>query len=869
MHQYTTCCHAPVTTCCHAPVHHLLPCTSTPPAAMHQYTTCCHAPVHHLLPCTCTPPAAMHLYTTCCHAPVHHLLPCTSTPPAAMHQYTTCCHAPVHHLLPCTCTPPAAMHQYTTCCHAPVHHLLPCTCTPLAAMHQYTTCCHAPVHHLLPCTCTPLAAMHLYTTCSHAPVHHLLPCTSTQPAAMHQYTTCCHAPVHHLLPCTCTPPAAMHQYTTCSHAPVHHLLPCTCTPLAAMHLYTTCCRAPVTTCCHAPVHHLLPCTSNHLLPCTSTPPAAMHLYTTCCHAPVHHLLPCTSTPPAAMHLYTTCCHAPVHHLQPCTSNHLLPCTSTPPAAMHLYTTCCHAPVHHLLPCTCTPPAAMHQYTTCCHAPVHHLLPCTSTPPAAMHLYTTCFHAPVHHLLPCTCTPPAAMHLYTTCCHAPVHHLLPWLSRELHRNKLLIKFGNTTYKTDVYRKSLNPQWNSEWFRFEVDDEDLQDEPLQIRVLDHDTYSAHDAIGKVYIDLDPLLSKENTSVFSGWFPIYDTMHGIRGNLNIIVKVDLFTDFNKFRQSSCGVKFFCTSRVPEGHLVQAILGFVEELVVNDDPEYQWIDKIRSMRASNEARQVQFSKLSGQLQRKIGLKVLELGGNSVIGYQQYFDLEGESGIVVRAIGTAVKLTRLSQPLSSPPPASPGQDLSPSCGVVRSWSVTTHSGCLTAPLGCTPPVSPMSATVYRYPLTSRLSSHRASVPCVSMATASPSCHSPFVGSSFVLPEEGLAMNNSPTMVAVTNVTKPSSSPIKTTVTLLRRSSDSDIDVPPKGGSLSGSSGSGNAPIKPPLLRSVVPQQQSIEMLEYPFFTFDLFPPGFIVHLGGIVSARSVKLLDRIHNPGELVQHYA
>lgn len=37
----------------------------------------------------------------------------------------------------------------------------------------------------------------------------------------------------------------------------------------------------------------------------------------------------------------------------------------------------------------------------------------------------------------------------------------------------------THKTDVYRKSLKPQWNSEWFRFEVDDEDLQDEPLQIR------------------------------------------------------------------------------------------------------------------------------------------------------------------------------------------------------------------------------------------------------------------------------------------------------------------------------------------------------------------------------------------------------
>ena len=37
------------------------------------------------------------------------------------------------------------------------------------------------------------------------------------------------------------------------------------------------------------------------------------------------------------------------------------------------------------------------------------------------------------------------------------------------------------------------------------------------------------------------------------------------------------------------------------------VEELVVNDDPEYKWIDKIRTPRASNEARQLLFSKASG----------------------------------------------------------------------------------------------------------------------------------------------------------------------------------------------------------------------------------------------------------------------
>ena len=31
------------------------------------------------------------------------------------------------------------------------------------------------------------------------------------------------------------------------------------------------------------------------------------------------------------------------------------------------------------------------------------------------------------------------------------------------------------------------------------------------------------------------------------------GIRGEIKIIIKVDLFVDANKFRQSSCGVQFF----------------------------------------------------------------------------------------------------------------------------------------------------------------------------------------------------------------------------------------------------------------------------------------------------------------------------
>lgn len=100
-----------------------------------------------------------------------------------------------------------------------------------------------------------------------------------------------------------------------------------------------------------------------------------------------------------------------------------------------------------------------------------------------------------------------------------------------------------------------------------------------------------------------------------------------------------------------------IPQGYCAQTIHGFVEELVVNDDPEYQWIDKIRTPRASNEARQTLFFKLSGELQRKIGVKALDLGGNAVIGYKQSFDLEGDSGIVARGIGTAITLVKVLDP--------------------------------------------------------------------------------------------------------------------------------------------------------------------------------------------------------------------
>lgn len=42
-----------------------------------------------------------------------------------------------------------------------------------------------------------------------------------------------------------------------------------------------------------------------------------------------------------------------------------------------------------------------------------------------------------------------------------------------------------------------------------------------------------------------------------------------------------------------------------------------MNDDPEHQWIDRIRPTRASNQARQALFARLTGELQRLLGVKV------------------------------------------------------------------------------------------------------------------------------------------------------------------------------------------------------------------------------------------------------------
>ncbi|KAM4748430.1 C2 domain-containing protein 5 isoform 2-T2 [Rhinophrynus dorsalis] len=416
----------------------------------------------------------------------------------------------------------------------------------------------------------------------------------------------------------------------------------------------------------------------------------------------------------------------------------------------------------------------------------------------------------------------------------------------------VKFANTTFKTDVYPKSLNPQWNSEWFKFEVDDEDLQDEPLQITVLDHDTYSANDAIGKVYIDIDPLLYTEAATVISGWFPIYDTIHGIRGEISVVVKVDLFNDLNRFRQSSCGVKFFCTTSIPKSYRAVIIHGFVEELVVNEDPEYQWIDRIRTPRASNEARQRLISLMSGELQRKIGLKVLEMRGNAVVGYLQCFDLEGESGLVVRAIGTACTLDKLSN--SAP--------FAPSCNSpCKEMKEAPFSEELNPNTHSSGPSTPLKNQTYSFS-PSKLYSRQSSSSDTDLSLTPKTALVPKGPRIFVCPSSPALICESPSLKQSCSVHPEFSLPPlhPSLVSPGLRKSVSFSDELLLAGMGSGSAGREGGAFKT-LLRQQT--QSALEQREFPFFTLTSFPPGFLVHVGGVVSARSVKLLDRIHNPDE------
>ena len=123
------------------------------------------------------------------------------------------------------------------------------------------------------------------------------------------------------------------------------------------------------------------------------------------------------------------------------------------------------------------------------------------------------------------------------------------------------------------------------------------------MDQDLYSS-EQIGCVYVDLNPLImrtahSTDKDLVIQGWFPIYDTIRGVHGSLKVFIKLNFLGDKNPFRESSAGVQFFSASSLSSNtYIIQEVIGFVADLVVEDDPEHSWQDYFRMAKTSNDMR-------------------------------------------------------------------------------------------------------------------------------------------------------------------------------------------------------------------------------------------------------------------------------
>ena len=153
-----------------------------------------------------------------------------------------------------------------------------------------------------------------------------------------------------------------------------------------------------------------------------------------------------------------------------------------------------------------------------------------------------------------------------------------------------------YHTKTVYNTLTPMWGED-FRFDVSDDALmQDEPIAFRVLDGDAL-----IGTVYIPLHPLMRDDNDrSSVAGWFPIYDTLQGIRGELRVSIKLQFIENENPFKDSSAGVRFYglSTFALNTGEYgIENVLGVADELVVHKDPEYEWKDSIERLATATKS--------------------------------------------------------------------------------------------------------------------------------------------------------------------------------------------------------------------------------------------------------------------------------
>eukprot|EP01063_Lacrimia_lanifica_P009068 TRINITY_DN16096_c0_g1_i1.p1 TRINITY_DN16096_c0_g1~~TRINITY_DN16096_c0_g1_i1.p1 ORF type:complete len:1248 (+),score=444.38 TRINITY_DN16096_c0_g1_i1:155-3898(+) len=247
----------------------------------------------------------------------------------------------------------------------------------------------------------------------------------------------------------------------------------------------------------------------------------------------------------------------------------------------------------------------------------------------------------------------------------------------------IKHGELTKRTPTKRKTLNPTWDFECTFDIADYSGLQECPLEMKVWDHSKgIAADNAIGNVVIDLNMVLLNGGQPQLAAWFPIFDSMRGLRGELFISLQIKFmhggkhanpFIPFipeckdgqilekvalahPSIAADAESVLIFATSRLdPNIYRIVQVVGMVEELSLRHDPEHARLQSLRSSRQVNEQRMLQFFKASGHVRRMLAQKAKEYGCNCIIGYKESYDLEPSVGnFIIRAAGTCCQVAHM-----------------------------------------------------------------------------------------------------------------------------------------------------------------------------------------------------------------------
>ncbi|CAJ0582877.1 unnamed protein product, partial [Mesorhabditis spiculigera] len=215
----------------------------------------------------------------------------------------------------------------------------------------------------------------------------------------------------------------------------------------------------------------------------------------------------------------------------------------------------------------------------------------------------------------------------------------------------IRFGEDVWKSGVVR-SLDPIWDEQTCVFEATELLHGATPPDIRVMDHDTYSSNDAIGRVYLNHISIYEKMLADgipekSFSFCLPIYDTLLGIRGELLFELHVTILD------RGSKRLALLSGEYIPEDNEAEEVLGLVHHLAVEKDPEHAWLDRIRTPRATNEARMLAIRRSFGEATRSLITEAKKLGASHVLNFKEQLDLEGDGSnlLCARVSGTAVRL--------------------------------------------------------------------------------------------------------------------------------------------------------------------------------------------------------------------------